>query len=140
MVPCAAPDGRREITPPFAAIRPLVGLGTVAAVVLLLQEYVLPDSSQDAFAKRTNVPRRHLESRSAWTRRTVEAYRKRSAAYEQFLQAAKERGQYHEYASGRGYSYTLPIRDPAAVALLHARYPDGPSLDQLRALAGLEEP
>lgn len=124
-------------------IRMLAGLGMLvfAAVVIgltlgvqhVLLQYVLPARSQEAFAKLANVPRRHLESVKSWERRTVAAYKARDEAQERFIEAAEWR------ATGpRSGEYILSVRHPASVALLRAKYPDGPPFEKLAELAGLE--
>jgi hypothetical protein len=113
----------------------------VAALVVLVQylltQYVLPpDEGMRLFAKDSNVSRRHLESIRAWGKRVEAVHRSMDYANRFFYDAAQMSGSIvHE---GRAIIYSLPHSHPASVLLLHAKYPDGPSFEELAAIAGFD--
>jgi hypothetical protein len=100
-------------------------------LVHLLAQYVLPNAAVARFAALVNVPRRHLESVTAWNARIVAAHERQERAQTEFIEVAR-----WESTSERGGVWLLRRNHPAAIALLHARYPDGPTLEELVQLAG----
>lgn len=107
------------------------GLGPVV-VMYLWREYGPSSSSDMAFSKLANVPRRHLERRREWLDRCSAAYDVRDKANDAFVAAAEYRQTSH-----RGGVYTLSVRHPASLALLAAQYPDGPPLSKLFEIGGV---
>jgi len=114
---------------------------TVAAAVAfahyLLTQYVLPpDKGMRLFAEENNVPRRHLESIRAWGKRAAVAHETLVHANRFFCDAAQMGGTITY--EGRAITYSLPHSHPASVLLLHAKYPNGPSFEELAAVAGFD--
>jgi hypothetical protein len=104
-----------------------------------LTQYVLsaPDA-QVTYAKTYRVCRRHLESVESWESRTVAAAKALHDAEEAFVAESERLGRM-DRVSNAGIKWSLPSGDSRAVALMVARYPDGPtSSDWKRILVGGE--
>jgi len=105
-------------------------------VAWALSQYVIPASrAQSALARKYRVHRRHLESLRSWQRRTEAAMDALVGASDAFTTEAQRLGRmgHVPYA---GVHWSLPGDHPLAVALLAARYPDGPSRDELAQIMG----
>jgi hypothetical protein len=116
----------------------LGGLG-IGGIFHLLTEYVLPSDRHAGFGALSNVPRRHLESLRSWEKRTVAALNAVHAANDAFIAEAHRLGRWRE-TSARGGVWELPCQHIASLALVRAKYPDGPPLDELCQLAGIDAP
>lgn len=127
-----------QLTYVLSTVVVLVTVGVCAAtawVHRLLEQYVLPaPSGQVAHAKHYRVTRRHLESLKSWENRTGAAARALHAASDAFVAEAQKLGRM-ERVSRAGLKWSLPSTHPLAVALVAARYPDGPPQRELHQIA-----
>jgi hypothetical protein len=99
-----------------------------------VEQYLWPASvEQRALAERYRVPRRHLESLRSWETRTFAAAMLLHAADDAFVAEAQKLGMV-DRISERGLRWSLPSAHPAAIALTAARYPDGPSPEEIERL------
>jgi hypothetical protein len=119
-----------------------VQLAVVAGVIVLasvdswLLERVRGPTRRLAIrSARLRVARRHLESLDAWDRRTDAAEQALTEAAVAFEEEARRLDRV-EQVGHTGLRCSLPGSHPLAVALVAARYPDGPSHAELLQLAG----
>ena len=109
----------------------LVGLGVA---MYFIGEYILPHKPY-WIERKPHLPRRHLESISAWSKRHAEAMGRYSNASIAIVNCPDAvRTQF----SARGFTYSLPANHPVAVARLAAEYPDGPSYAELAQMVGIK--
>ncbi len=110
--------------------------GTVIAFAFqwILSVWVLPREG-NRVAEIYNVPRRHLESYGSWWKRIHVARDAHSAASSAFYSEAWKAKTVHKNGHG-GLVAELPKSHPASVAFLAAKYPDGPPIEDLLAIAG----
>jgi hypothetical protein len=99
----------------------------VIGLQYLLIEYVIPFKNHMAGC--LNVPRKHLESVSAWDKRVWAAYDVLSKASDAFLAEAQLHGTYEE--DGRRTVWSLPKDNPAAIRYFAAKHPGVPVVELL---------
>jgi hypothetical protein len=90
--------------------------------------------AQIAHAEHYRIQRRHLESLQSWEKRTVDAATTLRIAVDAFYTEAERLGRVEKF-SKCGLLWTLPAAHPLTIALLAARYPDGPPPEKLAKLA-----
>jgi hypothetical protein len=113
-----------------------VGVAVLTVKVqLFLTQYVLPaPGGQVAHAKHYRVFRRHHESLKSWEDRTVAAADAFHAAADAFVAEAEQQGRL-ERVGWAGLKSSLPSSHPLSIALVAARYPDGPPPLELGRIA-----
>ncbi len=100
-----------------------------------LTQYVLPaPDGQVAHAEHYRVIRRHHESLKSWEDRTVVAANALHAAADAFVAEAERQGRL-ERVGHAGIKWSLPSTHSLAIALVTARYPDGPPPLELQRIA-----
>ena len=102
----------------------------VAGTQYLLTQFVLPSGSTKSFSEIHGVHRRHFESINSWEKRIVAVHEAAGAAERAFMEESERLGTYQRI-NERGYIWSLPPCHPLALKVLHARHPDGPSLEEL---------
>jgi hypothetical protein len=103
-----------------------------------LTQYVLPaDSGQVAYAKTYRVHRRYWESVRSWEARTVAASKALRDALDAFVAESERLGRLQR-VSYTGVKWSLPSGHPLAIAVMVARYPDGPTLLEWERVGGGE--
>jgi len=115
----------------LAATSIAIGIVLVAfGIYVLLAIYLLSSRGDKAMARIYNCPRRHLESVFAWRKRMDAVSKKVSETSDAFIAEARKNG--NRVEEGRRITFTLPAYHPLSVAHLCARYPDGPSYEELK--------
>lgn len=116
-------------------------VGACVATVALqwfFEQYVLPPPGGSiAHAKHYRVVRHHRESLKSWETRTVAAAKAFRAAEDAFVTEAERLGRL-ERVSRAGLRWSLPSNHSLSLALLSARYPDGPSAKEWERIASGE--
>lgn len=124
----------------------ILAAGTVAVVAAIgvpiasllawawLREHVLP-AKPYWVGLAPNLPRRHLESLSAWAERHAAAMDRLHDAQHAMTESPDATWR---RVSARGSVVSLPANHPLTLRALFARYPDGPSFEELCEIAGIE--
>jgi hypothetical protein len=120
-------------------IQAFAAISTISSVICstawhFISQHVLPSRKSARFAAKYNVRRRHFESLSSWDARTDAVALLVLSAEKAFIAESSKRGTTR--ISDDGPVACLPANDPVALTLLHARYPDGPSIEELAEIAG----
>lgn len=113
--------------------------GAVIVVVavmskLLEQLFLAPPPELVTRARRARVQRRHMEPVGSWRIRIQVAEDRLRAAANAFILKAQQRG-YALHTPYVGPTWALPTSDPLSIELVAARYPDGPSTEELFQIA-----
>ena len=120
---------------PFVLLFVVVVAAGTAWTQWFFIQYVLPaPGGQVAHAKHCRVIRRHHESLRSWEKRTVVAADALHAAADAFVAEAERQGRL-ERVGRAGLKWSLPSTHSLAIALVTARYPDGPPPLELQRIA-----
>jgi hypothetical protein len=112
----------------------LVLIAEWAAIHVWTQYVARANDGELAHAAHYRIERRHLESRKSFVARTVAAANCLHEASEAFIAEAERVGRLKRVGEA-GLLWTLPAHHPLALALIEARYPNGPKGDDLKAVA-----